>query len=147
MAEEEEEEEPDEEEYEEEEEEEEEGEREEVEEEHEGGWAEGGYLMSTASPPKAIIYFLRAMLLGSPWVVYDDATRSLRVLYVVEGVNVQFTQAWSIMEEWCSDKIDSAGTKRAREAEVGGGANYSSAAWISGGRRQSAQLRPIGQAA
>eukprot|EP00959_Pyramimonas_sp_CCMP1952_P453016 9467547-Pyramimonas_sp.AAC.1 len=70
--------------------------------------------------PEAIRYFLRAMLLGAPWVIYDDATRSLRVLYVVEGINVSFTEAWTIMEEWCSDKIDSAGTKQSREAEVCG---------------------------
>ena len=67
---------------------------------------------------QAMRYFLRAMMLGAPWVVYDDVTQSLRVLYVTEGVNTSFSEAWTMFEEWSSDKIISAASKRQRELEV-----------------------------
>ena len=56
---------------------------------------------------QGVRYMTQTMQLGPPWVVFDVGTKSLRALYVTEGVNTEFTEAWTRFEQWTSDSIES----------------------------------------
>ena len=71
-------------------------------------------LMLRLQPLQAFRYFLKAIQLGAPWVVYCPSREALRALYVGEGVGSEFSVAWSKHQAWADDAIESNEMKRRR---------------------------------
>ena len=54
---------------------------------------------------KASRYAFKAMTMGPPWVIYDDWTEDLKVLYVVSGLRETFPTAWMEHLRWSSEPL------------------------------------------
>ena len=59
-------------------------------------------------------YFLKAIQIGPPFIVYCSIRQCLRALYIEEGISSEFTIAWTKHEEWSADDIESRETKKRR---------------------------------
>ncbi|CAK0853191.1 unnamed protein product [Prorocentrum cordatum] len=73
-------------------------------------WKQGQYIPIGRATRIAI----QRLQLGPPWFYYDSVTKSIRILYVTEGYSEAFEQAWIKYQEWASDDVESAVTKRRR---------------------------------
>ncbi|CAK0839253.1 unnamed protein product [Prorocentrum cordatum] len=52
----------------------------------------------------AVKYVSKALVMGAPWVLWDEMTESVRVLYVTKGINQVFTVAWQQHEKWTNEE-------------------------------------------
>ena len=47
----------------------------------------------------------RCMVMGPPWVTYDEWTESVKGLYVTSGLKETFSTSWSEHETWCEKDL------------------------------------------